>query len=218
MTVSYDDLVQNTPVWLYAQNRDIVNEMPKIISDAEDHIINLLDHYLFQQVVGDITVLAGDRDVDLSSYGILELRSMRAYFRDAGGVTPLERRDLEAMTMLYASNRQGRPRYYSQYGGVDTVRLFPIPSEDIDIEVTANVMPPKLGVAQQTNIISEKFPRVMERAVLRQGAIFMKNNQDEQRYAAELTSAITEANSAIGRLRRDETGTRPVETINASGQ
>jgi len=213
----YDELVANTPLWLYAENRDLVDQMPKVIADAEDQIINLIDHYLFQQVIQIAFVDKGTRDLDLSPHRILELRAMRVLYRN-GGMTPLERRDLEALTMLFASNRSGRPRYYAQFGGIDTMRLFPTPSEDITIEITANIEPPRLGPSQQSNIISDRFPRVIERATLRQAAVFMKNAEDEQRYEAEMQAAILEANSAIGRMRRDETGTRRIETINASGQ
>ena len=46
----------------------------------------------------------------------------------------------------------------------------------------------------------------------------MKNAQDAATYEGEMMSALQEASIAIARKRRDETGTRPVETSNASGK
>ena len=215
--MTYDDLVTNTPIWLYAQNRDIVAEMPKIISDAEDQVYLRFDHDLFQTVVPNLTLTANDPLIDLSSIdGLLEVRAVRLTYRN-GGVTALERRSLEALSMLYSQNRPGRPRFYAEYGNYDQIKVFPTPSVDIPFEITANIEPPRLGPTVQSNIILEKFPRVMDRSVLRQGAIFMKNQQDAATYGQEADDAILEANMAIARRRRDETGTRPVETANTRG-
>jgi len=218
MPTTYDELLIKVPKWQYANNRSLVSDMPQVISDAEDQIINMIDHYLFQTVLVDIPVAAGQSDIDLSGMGVLEVRAIRANYRTAGGRTPLERRDLEAMTMLFSANRPARPRFYSQYGAVDMFRLFPTPRTAFDVEVTANVQPPKLGPDQQSNIIAEKFPRVLDRAVMKQAAIYMKNPTDEARYGEEMVSALAEANAQIARWRRDETGTRLIETTNAMGQ
>lgn len=205
MATTYTSLVADVPVWLYAQNRDIVAKMPKLISDAEDQIYLRFDHDLFKAALPSIVVSAGTTDIDLSGLDILEVRSIQLRWRDNDNQwTPVLRRDLEAMSMLYSTNRPDRPVYYSEYGSQTDIRLFPTPRHDLLIKVMANVAPPKLGPAQDTNIITERYPRVIERAVMRQGAIFMKNQQDAATYEKEMNDALSEANAQIRRHRRDE--------------
>jgi hypothetical protein len=215
--MTYDDLVANTPIWLYAQNRSIVDEMPVIISDAEDQLYQRFDHDLFQTVLTGFTLTAGDPVIDLTAIDdLLEVRAIRLTYQNLG-VTSLERRDLEMASMLYAQNRPGRPRFYAEYGSYDVLKVFPTPSVDVTYEITCNVMPPRLGPSQQSNIIIEKFPRAIERSVFRQGALFMKNQADAATYGQEADDALLEANMAIARRRRDNTATRPVETANTRG-
>jgi len=214
---TYDSLVQDTPIWLYAQNRDIVDEMPKLISDAEDQIFEHIDHDLFQTVLTGKQIIANNPDLDLTADNVREIRAVRLAWRSAYEFTPLERRELEFLTMLYNSNKPDRPRYYSAYGNLNVIRVFPLPRETYNLEVTVNLHPEKLSPTVQTNILSETFPRVYERAVLRQGAIFMKNPGDAQTYEKEMKDAIGEANIIIARRRRDETGQRAVETSNQAG-
>jgi hypothetical protein len=215
---TYDSLVTNTPIWLYAQNKDIVAQMPDLIADAEDQIFELIDHDLFQETLTGKTILQGQPDLDLTSDLIQEIRAIRISYRGAYSFTPVERRDLEFLTMLYTRNIPDRPRYYGQYGSFDQVRLFPIPRQDYDIEITVNKAPPRLSPSVQTNILIAKYPRVYEKASLKQGAIYMKNPADAATYDTEMVNAIMEANMAIGRHRRDETGTRPLETANSKGK
>ena len=114
-------------------------------------------------------------------------------------------------------NRPARPRFYAERGGIDLLRVFPVPREDYTLDITANVFPERLSVSVQTNEISDRFPRVYERAVLRQGALFMKNPADAATYGEEMQAAVMEANASIARRRRDETGTRAIETSNMVG-
>lgn len=217
MPTTYDELIRQVPIWGYNQNRDLVDEMPAIVAQAEDQIFNLIDHDLFQTVITGQTLTTGNPDLDLTGLGIMEIRAIRLSYRGAYSFTALERRDLEMLSMLYTTNRPARPRFYAEYEDIDKVRVFPIPREDYDLEITANVEPPRLTVANQTNKLAEKYPRVYEKACLRQAALFMKNQQDAATYEGEMMSALQEASLAIARKRRDETGTRPVETSNASG-
>lgn len=219
MPTTYDELVRQVPIWGYNQNRDLVAEMPALVAQAEDQIFELVDHDLFQTILTGHTLTNGNPDLDLSAVvGLQEIRAIRLAYRGSYSYTPLERRDLEALTMMFTINRPARPRFYAEYGDINRVRVFPVPNADFDLEITANVEPQRLTPANQTNILASRFPRVYEKATLRQAALFMKNAQDAATYEGEMMSALQEASIAIARKRRDETGTRPVETSNASGK
>jgi hypothetical protein len=215
---TYADLIRDIPIWLYAQNRDIVAEMPRLIKDAEDQIYNLIDHDLFQTVITGSGLVKDNPDLDISAMDIMEIRAIRIAYRGDNSWTPIERRNLEALTMMYSRMRPGRPRFYADYGNYDGLRFFPVPNADVQLEITANVAPEGLTDTNQTNILATKFPRVYEKAVLKQGALFMKNPNDAATYETEMQAALTEANLQIARRRRDDVGQRPVETANARGQ
>lgn len=216
---TYDELIRRVPRWLYAQNRDLVNEMPNVVLQAHEQIVNLLDHDLFRTLIDDVDVgTDGILDLSANDPPVFEIRAIRWKWRNDGDAyMPLMRRDLEMLTQLYANNRPGRPRYYAEYSGLLIQKLFPVPREAIKVQVTANVEPPPLSPTQQTNIISERAFRVMEKATMRQAAIYMRDWPGAAEYEKDMTTAIGEANAQIQRRRRDETEQRPVEAANVSG-
>lgn len=219
MATTYTELATNTPLWLYANNRDLVDEMPTIIAQAHEQLINVIDHDLFRTLITGKTV-GTDGLIDLSAEDprVLEVRGIRIKWQGEDSWTPIFRRDLETMTMLYARNRPRRPLYYSEYSGPLVLKVFPSPPEVLDIQVTANVEPAVLTVSNQTNVLSQQASRALEKATFRQAALFMKNWEDAQIYEKEMIGAVTEINAQIDRRRRDETGQRPVETANQLGQ
>ena len=220
--ITYDELVRRAPKWLYAANRSLVGEMDAIIQQAHDQLIGVLDHDLFRTIISGKQLLASNNGIlDLSSEDppVLEIRGIRVRYRSGDDDwTPLQLRDLEMLTMLYARNRPSRPIYYAEYNGPLIIKAFPAPREDYDIEVTANVEPPVLSQAVQTNVMSQLAPRALEKAVFRQAAIFQKNWEDAAAYEKEMGQAVVEANAQIQRRRRDETEQRPVEAANIQGQ
>ena len=147
--ITYDDLIRRVPQWLYAQNRSLVLDMDDIVRQAHDQLIGVLDHDLFRTIITGETMTAASMGVlDLSAEDppVLEVRSIRVRYRD--GVddwTPLQRRNLETLTMLYARNRPSRPLYYSEYNGPLIIKAFPAPKQDYELEIAANVEPPVLS-------------------------------------------------------------------------
>lgn len=222
MSITYDELIRRTPEWLYSRNRSLVDEMESIVKQAHEQLINVLDHDLFRTIItGKVLNPATFGVLDLSAEDprVLEIRGVRVQYRQGDDDwTPLRRRDLETMSMLYARNRPTRPLYYAEYSGPLVIKTFPAPREAYALEITANVEPPVLSPATQTNIMSEWAPRAVEKATFRQAALFMKDWQMADAYKAEMVEAVTEANAQVQRRRRDDTGSRPVETTNVSGQ
>lgn len=218
--LTYDELIRRTPEWLYATNRRLVNEMPAIVEQAHQQLIHVMDHDLFRTLV-TTTVGPGNNGVlDLSTQDprVLEVRAVRLRYRDGDDDwTPMRRRGLEFLSMLYPRNRPKRPGFYAEYNGPLVLKLFPNPDRDYDVEVTANVEPPVLSPTTQTNIISQQFPRAIEKATFRQAALFQKNWEDAAKYEQEMMSAITEANAQVQRRKRDETEQRPMDTTNVDG-
>lgn len=219
MAISYTELVRRVPIWLYAQNRSIVGEMPNIIEEAEEQLMLVLDHDLFRTTLGPFTVGPSAPVLDLSNLPtpVMEVRAINIDYRNGNGYTPMERRDAEALRMMYPMRQPRRPKFYSEDGGILLYEFYPFPDRDYEVNVTANVHPARLSDTQDTSILTEQYPRALEKAVLRQGALFMKNYEDATRYENEMMNSVDEANRQTGRRRRDETGERGRETANAGG-
>ena len=221
MALTYNELISQAPTWLYAENRSLVDNMPDVVVKAERQLVLVIDHDLFRTTLPGDTLLAGDSAVDLSANEplIMEVRGFRVRWRDGDDHwTPIMYREAEYLAMLYSNQRQGRPKYYTQDGGFLKFQVYPTPERDYDIEITANVTPPALGASVQENVLTKQFPRAVEMAVYRQAATFMKDAAAEAKYDSEMMAAIPEANMQSARRRRDEAGTRPRETVNASGR
>lgn len=219
MAMTYNELLRRVPVWLYSSNRSLVDEMPVIIEQAEDRLLQVIDHDLFRTVLTGKTVgVDGLLDLSAESPRVLEVRGLRVQYRDRpDGFTPLKARDIEMLSALYPDGGSGDPRYYAQHTSTLNYKLYPKPRAEIDIEVTANVEPARLAVGNQTNILTEQFPRAVERACMHFGAMFMKNYEDAAQYEKDMMAALGEAGAQVGRRRRDEAQTRPRETKNVTG-
>lgn len=217
--VTYAELIRVVPIWLYAQNKTLVAEMPQIIRQAEEELMLRLDHDLFQTILTGLSVTLGDPLIDLTAEDpkVMEVRAVRLDYRRAGSFTPLERRDLEFLTMLYADTTPARPRFWSEHGDINMLRLFPTPNATYPLEITVNVQPVPLSTTVQSNSITTQFPRAMEQATLYRGAVFMKNLKDAELYKAEMEASIGEANAALARRRRDMTATKPRDIANGTG-
>ena len=218
MSTTYDDLIRETPIWSLAENATLVEEMPAIIRKAEELLIKRLDHDIFQTIIAVPDLVVGNPIIDLTAEipAVLEVRAIRLMRR--GQPIPLERRNLETMSMLYSQNRPRQPRFYADYGDTNRFMVFPTPNAGYEVEVTANVEPLPLSVANQTNVLTGEFSRIMELAALHQAAIFMKDGEGIALFDGQLKEATQEANAQISRRRRDETGERPRETVNGLGQ
>lgn len=219
MALSYDELLRRVPTWIYAGNRRLVDEMPTIIEQAEDQMLQVLDHDIYQTTLTGFTVGPGVKEIDLTANDprVLEVRSIRVANWDTDTWQPCQLRDLEYLTALFSDGRTGRPRYYATRGEVLRFELFPAPDHELQVEITANVEFTRLGPDQQTNVLTIQFPRALEKAALRQAAIFMNDPQNEQRYETEFIAALNESNAQVGRRRRDEVGNKPRDTHNATG-
>ena len=97
------------------------------------------------------------------------------------------------------------------------LQVFPAPDADYQLQIEANVHPARLGPAQQTSLLTEQFPRAIEKAAFRQAALFMKAPADVAMYDQEMQMAVAEANGQTARRKRDETDKRPRETSNMTG-
>lgn len=218
MALTYTELIRRTPAWIYAQNRDIVAEMPVIVAQAHEQLFNVIDHDFFRTLVPGLTLdTTGIIEAEAQVPEILEVRAVRLRYRKDGEFTPLFMRELEMLTMLYAENRPGRPRYYAEYDGPLVYKVFPQPPAPMQYELTANVKCPVLSPTVANNLLGDRAERALEKATFRQAALYMKDQAAAGTYEQEMMAAVVELNSQIGRRRRDETGQKPKETTNTTG-
>lgn len=217
--ITYDELVRFVPIQLYAENTVLQNEMPNIIRQAEDQLLLVIDHDIFQTVLPPLILPAGDSTIDLTAQDprILEVRSISARYRGRGWQS-LERRSLEYLRSLYIGDKPGDPLYYSERGDINLLEVFPTPRVDVDLEILANVEAQRLSPTAQTNRLTQEYPRAVEKACFYHASFFMKKFDAAQVYEKEMGQAVQETSMALARRRRDETGTRPVETSNARGE
>lgn len=215
--VTYDELVRVVPLQLYAENTVLIDEMPTIIRQAEDLLLQVVDHDLYQTILDPVVLSVGENMVDLRSVTprVLEVRSITV--QTTGGEQSLERRNLEFLRALFPVHAAGFPIYYAEKGDINLLQIFPTPFAGVTLEIMANVEVERLSSTQQTNKLTQEYPRAVEKACFYQACVFMKAFDQAQTYQAEMTQAVSEASMALARRRRDETGTRPVETSNATG-
>jgi hypothetical protein len=226
MALSYTELARRIPIWLFAQNRDIVDEVAEIISEAENEVYRVLDHDAFRATL-EVSIGTGGGDtslIDLTAEDppVFEARAMRLGFRDQAGLftsaVPLERRELEFVTTLYPDGRTRRPRYYAEYDQPLMFRVFPQPDIEYQVQITLNQQPPRLvATTQETNVLTDEYPRVIEMACYLRGAEFMNDPAKIERWGANFLRATSEANAQIARRRRDMTGSVPQPNVNAAG-
>lgn len=216
--MDYNRLLTYVPSVLMAENRTLVDVMPDIIAEAEDEIYERLDHDAFRAYLGEFQATPASPKIDLriETPRILEVRAMRV-FQD-GAPVPLKMRDEERMSAMWPFPVFGQPRYYAETPGPLMFRLYPAPEVEIDVGVAANQIPARLTEPEPENVLTERYGRLLLNATLRAASRFMRNPNDEQRYAEEMGAALEEANTAIARRRRDETHTRRNETANRTGQ
>jgi hypothetical protein len=213
--MTYDELLRKTPIWAYAQNRELVDEMPGIVKGAQELLEQRLDHDIFRTTLPSVDV-GTDGILALQPGTVFEIRAVRIEHASGTGYYPLRSRDIETCHALYGNHEQGLPHYWA-YVDNDTIEVFPKPWAQMSVVTVVNAKPPTLGPTQQTNVISTDHPRPFEKAVLMQIGVFMLDDSLIQKYLNELNDAVTEANAQIVRRRRDETSQRPRETRNLTG-
>lgn len=214
--MSYTELIRAAPLAAYAENRDLVAEMPNIVRRAQEYVVMRLDHDAFWQKLPRTTV-GKDGVIDDSNFpnDLMEVRSVRVRWRSGDRWYSLLRRDSDMLSTLYTDDSRGPPKVYSD--GPDGLVAYPRPGRVIDAEVRANVAPAILSPTVQTNLFTDKYPQVIENAVVREAGVFMLDAKIQQTYGSETDAALAAANAQIARQKRDESAQRPVETRNAGG-
>lgn len=216
--MDYDTLIDRVPTWMYAQNRDLVARMEEIVDQAHRQLFNIIVHEFFKTKITGLTIpITGELDLSGEDPAIMEIRGINVKYRKDDEWTPLFRRDYETLSMLYARNRPNRPRYYAESSGPLILQVYPTPNMVYDIEVTANQECPVMSPTVQNNILGDRAERALEKATMRQAALFMKDEAATATYEAEMTAAVNEINAAYARHLRDDAQERPRDTTNATG-
>lgn len=217
--MTYDDLIADIPPALQAQNRTLTEPdvLQQIVRNAEEEIIERIDHDAFRARIAGRQVVPGDATIDLTAEPrrVLEVRALQRVTED--GVYPLERREVERLFALYQGSYQGTPRYYAEDDHPLLLRVFPTPDIPYSIHISANIEPERLSVDVQQSVLTRSHPRLLRMMAYKHGAHFMRNQTDEQRYGVLADAALMEVNAQFARRRRDETGTKAASTANRVG-
>jgi len=152
--------------------------------------------------------------------GALFIRGIQVYDSTSaitGANTWLEKKDvtyLQEYVSSTASDKRGKPKYYSMYGGATgntdstSGRMFlaPVPDTTYKFRVHYNKMPATLESGNATNYISLNFPKGLLYCCLSETYGFLKGPIDmltlyENKYKQEVQKF---ANEQVGRRRRDD--------------
>jgi hypothetical protein len=214
---TYNELIAYAPLATYAGNRDMITELPNMVRRAQEFIVLRLDHDLFASTTVATTIAAdGTLNMGGLSSRFLEMRSVYAQGR-GGNYFPLLQRTEDMLATLYPFDRPGVPVYYARLTP-GTYRVYPRPTAVTVARYRANIAPLTLSPSVQSNILSTKFPNLMELALLVEVARFNLDRGQGEIYMSDLMSELEAANAAVTRTTRDETGTRPRDPRNAMGR
>ena len=220
--MNYNELLAEVPVVLRAQNSTLtnVNTFAGIVRDAVNQVVNLLDHEAFKTTIsGQEIPTTGSFTLASVDPPVLEIRSIEIRLDDAASypTRPLIPRQVETLAALYPGGTTGAPQFYAETAHL-VLQVFPRPASSVFAEVRVNQRPATLSVSSPTNVLTDRYPRILDNAVLRRAALFMKDYDALARYEAELAAAAQEVNAEVGRHRRDESSQRPRSTENVTGQ
>jgi hypothetical protein len=217
--VTYNDLISELPTTLMAQNRTLLDpaRLQQLVIDAEDEIIERIDHDAFRARIAGLSVSPTQPVIDLRGQPrrVFEVRAVQVPI--GATVYPLERREIERLVALYVGAAPGTPRYYAEDDEPQMFRVFPVPDQTYALSVSANIEPERLSPAVQQSVLTRSYPRLMKMMLRKHGAHFMRNQVDEQRYGTLADAALMEANRQLARRRRDETGVISAPTSNNVG-
>jgi len=217
--LSYSDLVTNIRNYTETDSNVLTTAvLENIILNAQYRIMREIpiDSDRKQQegnlVVGQETINA--------PAGALFIRGIQVYDSTSaitGANVWLEKKDvtyLQEYVSSTASDKRGKPKYYSMYGGAtgdtDTTsgRMFlaPVPDDTYKFRVHYNKMPATLESSNTSNYISLNFPNGLLYCCLSETYGFLKGPIDmltlyENKYKQEVQKF---ANEQVGRRRRDD--------------
>lgn len=214
--MDYTELVRIGQQNNYSDARNLASEMGRLIARAQDYIEKRLDHDAFEEELPvEIITSSGvlEKSVVFAGTDLFELRGV--HLQKGSGYIPLLPRDYDTLLALYSSGGIGVPRHYAETNS--QIVVFPRPSRDMNLKITANVRPVMLDEDNLTNVLTDKYPTVIENAVNREVAIFMLDEVLEAKFTGLVGEELVSANAAIKRRSRNETSARPTETSNIQG-
>ena len=222
MSVTYDTLVVDVPRILMAENSRLVDDMDLIIRQAHELIFGVVDHDLYRATLPAIPLdPLGEIDLSTEDPPVFEIRALRLTRPGENQAIPLRRREVEWLTQVYHQGLLGEPLYYCEDGGLLQLRVYPVPDvTGYQVTPVVNQHPVVLGSDDgaggkvQTNVLTERASRALEKACLYQGALYMKNPADIETYKREFNEAVVQVNAQIKRRRRDDTGEQPRDATN----
>lgn len=212
--VTYLSLLTDIPAALNAQNSEMIDEMPAIIGRAERFVVGLLDTATLRTMPWEMTVAPGE--LLWLPDDFLEVRQV-AYANPAGGWMPIFPRQEEMLRARFSGRPPAPyPKYYAELYD-RFLEMFPTPSIELCVRISANRRPPYLSECDPTNELTERHPDLLRAAALREGAVFMEDESQVAQYTQEAQSWAEISNRAAARRRRDESSQRPNDTSNVQG-
>lgn len=213
--MTYDDLDEYARSNIYGEARDLDQDIPRLITRAQRYLFSRLDHDVFQADMGNFQVNQDGRiDTGNVSDRLKEVRSVDL-LRD-GQWFPLLKRDVTTLGALFSEDPVGLPEYYAQTDDL-ALKVFPFPYDQMTVRMRGNLVPELITPSNQTNMLSEKYPLLMEWAITYQCSVYMLDPTLIQVNKGELDGEIMAVNAQVSRWRRDEATQRPVETRNVGG-
>ena len=109
---------------------------------------------------------------------------------------------------LFAAGATGVPRYYAERTP-GLFEAFPQPDARYFWAGTANLKTEMLGDSRQTNLLTDRFPTLLEYSCCIEGALWMKDKAATDLWLAAFTDLVTTTNDNVRRRRGDATTPAP---------
>lgn len=214
--MNYEELCTHAPVWLNSEsNAELRRIMPQAVRRAENRLIEELPQDVFKAEISGVAA-ALEPILDFRAQAPREIRSVTLFIDGQSVVLSL--RALDFLRALYPDLSQaGVPEFYAEDGAQFRYRLFPLP--EVDTLYAAEIIrrPPPLGPGNITNVLTERFGNLLEQAVLRQAAMFLKNPSLFAMHDGEYGDELALGGANVERTKRDATEQRPIDSSNRAG-
>lgn len=188
-TLTYDTLYNSILAYLERNDQNLRDAIPGFIFLGQRRITNDLKSLVSEQyVVGNMT--AGSAVIQKPAGWVNTIT-----FNFGIGDSNNTRKQLLLRTYEYCTNYwpndtlTGEPEFFSDYG-YNNFRITPTPDENYPFELCFLGVPPMIDSENQTNIITDRVPHLLEFACLEEAMIFIKDDERIQFFNQKYVGAL----------------------------
>jgi hypothetical protein len=233
--MDYTSLAADIPVRLMAENKKWPDEIANTIAKAQRRLLDSLHPDALRQLIeGQISLVTDGEEGEGGEPplydGVIDLTAVdhfgeiiSVWVRVTGSrLRTLLPRTFDFCTALFGTMHEFTndllvPKYYAEKTPGLYV-TFPRPSQEFPFKGIANLRcPPIAPGGPSTNLLTDRYPELLEYACCIEGAMWMKDSPAIQIWQAAFDDRLRVVNDNVRRRRRDESTVIQRNTENAAG-